>query len=80
MNYLLNKELSLSAKGFVSLVLHLQEAEIKPTIETVIKYSQEYNQIKADDLYVLLRQGYIWFDENNNCYTAYEYNNKSYVS
>ena len=38
MNYLLNKDLSLEEKGFMALMLHLQEGGFKLTGETLERY------------------------------------------
>lgn len=38
MHYLLNKDLPLEAKGFMALMLHLQEGGFKLTIETLEHY------------------------------------------
>lgn len=38
MHYLLNKDLSLEAKGFMALMLHLQEGGFKLTPETLEHY------------------------------------------
>ena len=38
MNYLLNKDLSLEAKGFMALMLHLQEGGFKLTPKTLEHY------------------------------------------
>lgn len=74
MNYLLNKELTLEAKGLLALVLHLQEANVKPTVETILKYSKADDPARYGKLADLIKQGYLRMD--GDYFVASETSNK----
>ena len=74
MNYLLNKELTLEAKGLLALVLHLQEANVKPTVETILKYSKTDDPSDYEKLSALVEQGYI--RKKDDYFVASETSNK----
>ena len=59
MHYLLNTELSLRAKGMLSIMLHLQEGGMQIDIKTVAHYSKELNVVLTDVFRELQSHGYI---------------------
>lgn len=59
MNYLLNKDLSLEAKGFMALMLHLQEGGFKLTPETLEHYCSNPSHETILMLAHLRRLGYL---------------------
>lgn len=59
MHYLLNKDLSLEAKGLLSIMLHLQDGAVLAEIETVKHYSKESMVKLTDTFHELQSHGYL---------------------
>ena len=65
MLYLLNKDLSLEAKGLLSIMLHLQDGEIEAGLEAALHYSNESYAALSCALRELQNHGYVIMQERN---------------
>ena len=63
MHYLLNKNLSLEAKGLLSIFLHLQDGAIDAGIEAAMHYSNESYAALSCALRELQNHGYVIMQE-----------------
>lgn len=68
MHYLLNKNLSLDAKGLMALLLHLNEGSVKITTNTIMHYISS-----PWTLTYLIKEGYVDFNSDED-YTLREDN------
>lgn len=66
MNYLLNKNLSLKAKGLLSIMLHLQDGAVSVEIDTVKHYSKESRLKLTDTFRELQSHGYLILTRNKD--------------
>lgn len=74
MNYLLNKDLSLEEKGFMALMLHLQEGGFKLTGETLEHYCPKASYVSILMLAYLRKLGYITIIDEGERITVVEDN------
>jgi hypothetical protein len=66
MHYLLNKDLSLKAKGLLSIMLHLQDGAVSVEIDTVKHYSKESRVELIDTFRELQSHGYFILTKNKD--------------
>jgi hypothetical protein len=66
MNYLLNKDLPLKAKGLLSIMLHLQDGAVSVEIDTVKHYSKESRVELTDTFRELQSHGYVILTKNKD--------------
>ena len=66
MLYLLNKDLSLEAKGMLSIMLHLQDGAVSVEIDTVKHYSKESRVKLTDTFRELQSHGYFILTKNKD--------------
>lgn len=59
MHYLLNKDLSLKAKGLFSIIIHLQDGGVQVDLSTIKHYSKESNASINDAFRELQSHGYL---------------------
>ena len=66
MHYLLNKDLSLKAKGLFSIMLHLQDGAVQVDLSTIKHYSKESNASINDAFRELQSHGYFGMRERDD--------------